>query len=192
MSENDPKKAKAERYRTLRGPLRWIFLTGTGVAVLASIVQIFHIVVGGYVMESKMYLGVLMAALIPQVFLVIPASSRSSRERVPWYDLLAAAAFFACAVYVIVHAMDIQLRGWSVRPPVPALWLGIAWANAGPVLSPEAAEACGTPIRSAEEVAAYYSQAGRRERHRPIWWTARVSFVAGLACSMGVGFWLLR
>ena len=126
MPENEPKKAKAERYRPLRGPLRWVFLTGTGIAVLASIVQIFHIVVGGYVMESKMYLGVLMAALIPQVFLVIPASPGSSRERVPWYDLLAAAVFFACAVYVIVHAMDIQLRGWSIRPPVSALWLGIA------------------------------------------------------------------
>ena len=126
MADNEPKKVKAERYRTLRGPLRWVFLTGTGVAILASVVQIFHIVVAGYVMESKMYLGVLMAALVPQVFLVMPATSRSSRDKVPWYDLAAAIALFACAVYVIVHAMDIQLRGWSIRPPMPALWLGIA------------------------------------------------------------------
>jgi len=129
MSEKKSEKPQPERYRTLRGPLRLVFMIGTVVAIVASIVQIFHVVVGGYVMEAKMYLGVLMAALIPQVFLVIPATSRSSRSRVPWYDLLAAVLFFVCAVYVIVHAMDIQLRGWSIRPPLPALWLGIAaWA----------------------------------------------------------------
>ena len=129
MPEKKPDKPRPERYRTLRGPLRSVFMIGTVVAIAASIVQIFHVVVGGYVMESKMYLGVLMAALVPQVFLVIPATSRSSRSRVPWYDLLAAVLFFVCAVYVIVHAMDIQLRGWSIRPPLPALWLGIAaWA----------------------------------------------------------------
>ena len=129
MSEKKPEKPQPERYRTLRGPLRAVFMIGTIVAIVASIVQIFHVVVGGYVMEAKMYLGVLMAALVPQVFLVIPATSRSSRSRVPWYDLLAAVLFFVCAVYVIVHAMDIQLRGWSIRPPLPALWLGIAaWA----------------------------------------------------------------
>ena len=129
MPEKKPDKPRPERYRTLRGPLRAVFMIGTIVAIVASIVQIFHVVVGGYVMEAKMYLGVLMAALVPQVFLVIPATSRSSRSRVPWYDLLAAVLFFVCAVYVIVHAMDIQLRGWSIRPPLPALWLGIAaWA----------------------------------------------------------------
>lgn len=126
MPETGPKKQPAARYRTLGGPLRWILMIGTGVAILASVVQIFHLVVGGYVMESKMYLGVLMAALIPQVFLVIPATSRSSRDKVPWYDILAAALFFCCAGYVIVHALDIQLRGWSIRPPLPALVLGIA------------------------------------------------------------------
>ncbi len=126
MTGKTSEKPQPERYRTLQGPLRLVFLTGTLAAVTASIVQIFHIVVGGYVMESRMYLGVLMAALVPQVFLVLPATSRSSRERVPWYDLGAAVLFFACAVYVIVHAMDIQLRGWSIRPPIPALWLGIA------------------------------------------------------------------
>lgn len=126
MPESEPKKQQAGRYRTLRGPLRWVFMIGTGVAILASVVQIFHVVVAGYVMESKMYLGVLLAALIPQVFLVIPATSRSSRDKVPWYDMLAAALFFCCAVYVIIHAMDIQLRGWSIRPPLPAFWLGIA------------------------------------------------------------------
>lgn len=126
MSEKKPETPKPERYRTLQEPLRSVFMIGTIVAITASIVQIFHIVVGGYVMESRMYLGVLMAALVPQVFLVIPATSRSSRNRVPWYDMMAAVLFLGCAVYVIVHAMEIQLRGWSIRPPLPALWLGIA------------------------------------------------------------------
>jgi TRAP transporter 4TM/12TM fusion protein len=125
MNERSGKKAPPAKYRTLTGTYRVIFILFTAAAILVSVVQIFHIVVAGQVLQSKSYLAVLMAALVPLVYLTIPATKRSPRDRIPWYDLLAAGVVFVCAVYVGYHAVDIQLKGWSIRPPTVALYLGL-------------------------------------------------------------------
>ena len=125
MKAQPDKKATQNKYRTLSGPYRSIVSIFTAVSILVSIVQIFHIVVAGQVLQSKSYLAVLMACLVPLIFISIPASKRSRRDTVPWYDLLCAILILVCAIYVAIHAVDIQLKGWSIRPPTLALYLGI-------------------------------------------------------------------
>ena len=125
MDAKSEKKPTQNKYRTLRGPYSNIILIFTAISIVVSIVQIFHIVVAGQVLQSKSYLAVLMACLVPLVFLNIPASKRSPRDKVPWYDLLCATFVFVCAIYVAMYAIDIQLKGWSIRPPALAFYLGI-------------------------------------------------------------------
>ncbi|MFO8090368.1 MAG: TRAP transporter fused permease subunit [Desulfatiglandaceae bacterium] len=117
--------APASRYRSLSGFPAGLVRAATGIAVSASIIQIFNIVIAGQVMDSKRYLALLMAFLLPAVFIWLPATKRGPRKSVPWYDFCAAAFLCGCAFYVFVYSMDIQTRGWSIRPPVPALWLGV-------------------------------------------------------------------
>lgn len=118
--------SQAGRYRTLTGAFRWTFITSTAFAIAISIIQIFHIVIAGQILESKSYLALLMALLLPMVFLLFPARPTSPRDRVPWYDVVAAFLIFICALYVCLHAGDIQTQGWSIRPPIEALCLGLA------------------------------------------------------------------
>ncbi|MFC1580219.1 TRAP transporter permease [Thermodesulfobacteriota bacterium] len=122
------KEKKPARYRELTGLSRWIFYFFTASAIMVSIIQIFHIVIAGQVLQSKAYLGVLMAVLVPLVFLIFPATKNAPRDRIPWYDWVAALLMCICAVYISIHAIDIQLKGWSIRPPAIAFYLGIiAW-----------------------------------------------------------------
>ena len=125
MENPSQKENTRSKYRSLGGPYPWIIVFFTTLAVAVAVVQIFHVVIAGQVLQSKSYLAVLMACLVPQVFLLIPATKRAPRNRVPWYDLLAALIIFICASYVGLHAMDVQLKGWSIRPPAQALYLGI-------------------------------------------------------------------
>lgn len=128
MTSRSTETPRRTRYRRLTGFYRWIFLVLSALAIAVSIVQIFHIVIAGQVLESKSYLAVLMAALTPLVFLAFPASKKSADHRIPWYDATAAVLMIVCAAYVSVHALDVQLRGWSIRPPTAAIVLGlIAW-----------------------------------------------------------------
>jgi len=113
------------KYRTLTGYFRWVFLISTAIAISISIIQIFHIVVAGKVLQSKSYLALLMATLVPLVFFILPANKKSPRDKIPWYDVTAACFIFVAAVYVCIYAVDIQLKGWSIRPPTLAFYLGI-------------------------------------------------------------------
>ena len=126
MPDKKKSLSKPGRYRALTGPYRWIIMTSTAISIGISIIQIFHIVAAGYVMQSKSYLALLMALLVPLVFLLFPVRKNGPHDRVPWYDLLASILFFFCAIYVSFHANDIQMKGWSIRPPLLALCLGLA------------------------------------------------------------------
>jgi TRAP-type uncharacterized transport system fused permease subunit len=125
MSGQVARAAPSARYRPLYGLPAVLVRAATGIAVGASVIQIFNIVIAGQIMDSKRYLALLMGFLLPVVFMRLPATKKGAGESVPWYDFLAAAFLCVCAFYVFFYSMDIQTRGWSVRPPLPALWLGV-------------------------------------------------------------------
>ena len=64
----------------------------------------------GLAWYAEQYIGLLLAAALPLVFLHIPASGgRKGRTgAVPWYDLAAALAGFACASYLTVRYPELS------------------------------------------------------------------------------------
>ena len=53
MNTQPGKKTTQNKYRTLSGPYPIIIFIFTTVSIVVSIVQIFHIVVAGQVLQSK-------------------------------------------------------------------------------------------------------------------------------------------
>ncbi|MBU2645925.1 TRAP transporter fused permease subunit [bacterium] len=128
MEKVTEKAEEKNKYRKLSKGYRWIVLLFTSLAVLISVVQIFHIVIGGQVLLSKSYIAVLMALLLPLIFLILPFNAAGVSKPVPWYDILAAILIFSSATYIFINADKIQLMGWSVSPPLPGIIMGvIAW-----------------------------------------------------------------
>jgi TRAP transporter 4TM/12TM fusion protein len=126
MSRHGASAVSASRYRSLSGFPSVLVRGATAIAIAASVIQIFNVVLAGQIMDSKRYLALLMAVLLPAIFLWLPATKAGRGTRtIPWYDLCAAVLLCGCALYVFVYSMDIQTRGWSIRPPAPAIWLGI-------------------------------------------------------------------
>ncbi len=124
-----PKKKVVGRYRELRGFYKWYFLCFTALAALLSFIYVFKIVIFGYVMPEMSYFSVLIAAFVSATFLLFPATKRSPKDRVPWYDGLLAGLSLLGPIYVFIFNIDIMLEGWEVFPPDIAKVLAlITWA----------------------------------------------------------------
>ncbi len=117
------------RYRELSGIHKIYFRTVTAIAVILSFVFVFKIAVFDYVMPEMTYFSILIAVFLSTTFLIIPASKKSLRGRVPWHDTLGTVLCLLGPGYVIYHNMDIILKGWEIIPPTTAMVLGaITWA----------------------------------------------------------------
>ncbi|MBI4330258.1 MAG: TRAP transporter fused permease subunit [Chloroflexi bacterium] len=113
------------RYRTLTGPWKLVFAALTWLGIAVSVYNIFRLRVAGVEMFNVAYLATLLGCFIPLVFLIIPATSRSPRDRIPWYDVLLAAVSLAGPVFVIVSAERMAASDWEVDPPPFGLILGL-------------------------------------------------------------------
>lgn len=73
------------------------------------------------------YLAVLLGLFLPLVFLACPATAKSPRDRVPWYDFLLAGASVLGPAFSFIFALDIigAKSDWAVSPPLIPFILGI-------------------------------------------------------------------
>ncbi|HYX63147.1 MAG TPA: TRAP transporter fused permease subunit [Burkholderiales bacterium] len=71
----------------------------------------------GLAWYAEQYISLLLAAAMPLIFLHVPArgARTSAGRRVPWYDLAAAIASFACALYMTLRYPELSDLV-SVRP----------------------------------------------------------------------------
>jgi TRAP transporter 4TM/12TM fusion protein len=100
----------------------------TAFAVLLSAVSVFKVVIAGYVMPEIGYFACLIGSFLPLTFLIFPASQKAPTDRVPIYDVILAAASLLGPLYVVIHTMDIILKGWAIVPPVEGRVLAlITW-----------------------------------------------------------------
>ncbi|MFC1914130.1 TRAP transporter permease [Chloroflexota bacterium] len=125
MSDSSNVIAPESRYRQLKGVYRLIFLAFTVAGLGMAVIQIFNIVIIGRITMQSGYLAFLLAAFLPLVFLSIPASKRASRDRIPWYDLLAALLSMAGPSYYFLNAEEFSMSGVSVVPPASIVILGV-------------------------------------------------------------------
>lgn len=113
------------RTRSLKGTWQVIFLTVSALAILITILHIFHIRIAGRAILEQAIMGIILALLLPMAFLIYPATERSSRDKVPWYDCIFALLGFACPVYVFIVAEKLTYMAWDINPPTIAIALGI-------------------------------------------------------------------
>ena len=128
-TKEEPETEAVSRYRELKGIYKWYFLGFTAFASVLSFVHAFKIVLFNYMMPEMSYYAVLIAVFVSSAFLIFPATKKSPRDRVPWYDTLLCVASVLGPIYIFVHNMDILLNGWEVVPPLAGKVLAvITWA----------------------------------------------------------------
>ena len=114
------------KHRSMTGPLRWLFLTFSLVAIASAILTNFYLSLFGWTFSGTGYLFFLLALYLPLVFLAFPPTKGASRDKIPWYDLLFAALSFISAFFCFTHSLDILTMGWEVRAPFIARVLSLA------------------------------------------------------------------
>ena len=119
------------RHRVLPPYLHYLVTGMAALAVLLSIYQIFNL--GryiGYVMLDLAYLDLLVALLLPIVFLIFPMrAADKDLPRPPVYDLALAILSFALGCYFAWFATDAVEQGWEYFAPAQAQYASwILWA----------------------------------------------------------------
>ncbi|MBU2548208.1 MAG: TRAP transporter fused permease subunit [Proteobacteria bacterium] len=113
------------RYRELQGPWKIYFRIATIASMLLSVIFIFKIAIGNYAVPELTYYAVLLAAFLSSTYLLFPATAKSPRDRVPWYDMIMAALCLIGPAFVAFNPIKIIAMGWEVRPPMIGQVLGL-------------------------------------------------------------------
>ena len=118
------------RYRSLSPPFLAFFVIATLAGIALAINQLFNLqFFAGIVLVENAYLYLLAGIYIALAFLVFPASKRAATHRVPWYDLLLAAATLAVAGYFVSTSRTALSSGWEMMAPQTAVMLSfVFWA----------------------------------------------------------------
>jgi len=123
-SEKKETQPAAGRYRTLTGPLRWIFILFSVAGIFVAVYQLYHLSFLG-VMVGDAYYYLLIALFLPLLFLIAPLKKSLVHQKVPWYDLLFAVLSFIGPLYLFLNAYKIVQDGWEIVPPIQTYILGL-------------------------------------------------------------------
>ena len=123
-------EADKGRFRTLQGPWRVMFMVLTLAGLVLTVNQVFTLkFFMNVVILDNSFLYWLLACYFSMVFLIFPATDKSSREKIPWYDWL----FFLLSVggasfYALTGLQSIQ-EAWEFEAPNHAVWISfVMWA----------------------------------------------------------------
>jgi len=120
MSGNLEQQVPLSKYRTFTGPVKWIFLVSSTLAVAAAIFNNFYLSIGQWTFSAYGYLFTLLGLFIPLVFIAFPYGKGASKEKIPWFDYALATLSFISAMYFCYHGNEILTKGWGVIAPVQA------------------------------------------------------------------------
>jgi TRAP transporter 4TM/12TM fusion protein len=102
----------------------------SGLTLLTTVNQLFNLrMFANVVLLENRYLYLLLALLLPLVFLWFPASARAPRERVPWYDAALFLLTLSIAGFFCWTGERSVAEAWEFAAPRHALVLGVVfWA----------------------------------------------------------------
>ena len=124
INEKKAQKVSTNKYRTLSGPLRWVFISFSFFGIMLSIYQLFHMEFLGVTVGDGYYY-LLIGIFLPLFFLISPINNKMADKRVPWYDFLFALLSFIGPVYLFLNSYNIINEGWEIVPPVRMYILGV-------------------------------------------------------------------
>lgn len=124
---------ESARYRALGPVWTTIILAITVLAVAAAVNQLFNLgffkITIGKVLVYNRYLYLVAGLMISMIFVVLPATKRSSRTRVPPYDAVLLALTLCLTGYLVFFAEDILDEAWEYNAPDHGLYFSVVmWA----------------------------------------------------------------
>ena len=113
-------EVKTSKHRIIKGFVRWLFIAFSGVAMTLAIMFNFQLSFIPMVFSANGYLYLLIMLYLPLVFLCFPATKKSPKDKIPWYDFLLAIICFIASLYFFTHSLKILTGGWEVQAPLLA------------------------------------------------------------------------
>jgi TRAP transporter 4TM/12TM fusion protein len=133
-----------EKIRSLNIKIEWFRYSFAIIAIFFMVNQVLGLRLLGVNLLGNLYLYLILAAFLPFTFLLYPISQKiSSKDRIPFYDVVLAVIIFTDCMYLAFNSYRIILEGWISNPPMTVvissiiLWIFILEALrrvAGPVL----------------------------------------------------------
>lgn len=124
---------EASRYRTLGPAWLGIISAMTSIAMLIAIDRMFALealqtLIGKALVDNR-YLYLVGGIMISMVFVVLPGFKRSSKTKVPLYDIALMVLTLGLTCYYVWFAEDILLEAWEYAAPEHGKWVSvIMWA----------------------------------------------------------------
>ena len=119
MSDQEaaPLTESAGNFRDVHGWLDWL----TKIIFIAMpLVGCFFIMDIPFYLEwsilREQYYGLILAMVFPCVFILVPRSKKSPRDRVPWYDAILAVLSVVVGLYVFIFYLKITLVLGTITP----------------------------------------------------------------------------
>jgi TRAP transporter 4TM/12TM fusion protein len=107
-------EAEVTRVRTLKGFWRWMLIVATALTIFLCINQQFTLrFFVGYTQLNTEYFYLLIALMLPFTFLIFPATSKASLDRMPWYDVALFVVTFAASIYLMQFIRAAASNGWE-------------------------------------------------------------------------------
>jgi TRAP transporter 4TM/12TM fusion protein len=121
-------KVLAPKYRVPPAALRVASLMLPVIAIIFTLIYVFHLTPFGWAILDFAYLCLLIALLLPLIFIWTPIAKGVDKNKVPWYDILLSCLAFGIPLYFFFIAYEI-VSDWGVIAPVKAIVLSvILWA----------------------------------------------------------------
>lgn len=109
---------------TFTGVARWLIISGTLIAIVIAVNQLFNLRLGGYAMLEGMYLYLLAGIFLSMTFLCFRAWGPKSTT-VPWFDWILAATAVGVPGYFALTASESLDNGWEYAAPEHIRWLSV-------------------------------------------------------------------
>lgn len=99
-----------------------IFFILSFIGVLLGVLYIFGFSYKGQVLIQVQYYWLFVGLFSACVFIALPGR-KQDRAKLPWYDMIIAAAILGICLYFTYYAVDIQTAGWKNIPLAVVTWL---------------------------------------------------------------------
>lgn len=111
-------KQKVSGIRQLTEGWLWVPRLFTVVLTLLAIDYLFNLQLINLVTQlESQFFYVVVALMLPLVFLLWPMNRFAARNKVPWYDIFLFVASFAICSFFVLNAGEILDRGWEYSAP---------------------------------------------------------------------------
>ncbi|WP_102348890.1 TRAP transporter permease [Bacillus sp. Marseille-P3661] len=101
---------KSQRHRTLTGVARWFQIAVSVLLLVLGMMFILKVHIRlGIPIYAEQWIGLFMSLFLFNTFLTVPATKRSPRDRLPWYDAILAIASIPSGIFIAMNYADILL-----------------------------------------------------------------------------------